>query len=194
MKIDFCLDLGKNTRLLKKCTIFYSKTVQLWISVDSHHFSSLSLSIVARATLFSSCIPVWEEKNLPCGPPGHPCQSYLSAAVFLCFLLLSSQHAAWLHKPLSAGECPTAGRLRLQQLCCVSPTRVPLPSVPDSVHQLAAHLCLSAVSPQHVDAGGLFARSEHVCFKLLVISVSQPVSRRAWLSVLVSEWHKGRLY
>lgn len=83
-----------------------------------------------------------EKKETLSGPPERLCQRHLSAAASPCFLLRSSQHAAWLHKTRSAGECPTAGRPRLRQFCCVSPTRVPPPAVPDSPRQLAAHLCL----------------------------------------------------
>lgn len=95
------------------------------------------------ATALVFCRITVGEKRLPLVPWGHRCQGHLCAAVFHCVLLHSSQHAAWLHKTLNAWECPTAGRLELQQSCCAAPTRVPLPPVPDSLHQLSAHLSRS---------------------------------------------------
>ncbi len=127
-------------------------------------------------------------------PRGHHCQGHLSAAVFHCVLVHSSQHAAWLHKTLNAWECPTAGRLRLQQSCCAVPTRVPLPPVPDSLHQLAAHLslrrtrCLSVICSLE-DLSRVSARLlcllAWICQRVLLVSLC--------VCVCLSDWQRGQL-
>lgn len=91
----------------------------------------------------ASCGITVGEKKAPSGPLGHRCQGHLSAAMFLCVLPHSSQHAAWLHKMLSAWGCPTAGRLRLQQSCCAAPIPVPLPPLSQTHSTSWLLICLS---------------------------------------------------
>lgn len=134
-------------------------------------------------------------KKAPSGPPGPLCQGHLSATVFRCVWLHSSQHAAWLHKTPSAWKCPTAGRPRLHQSCCAAPTRVPLPPVPDSLHQLASHLSLLLsvlllFAPQKTQAGCLRGQL-HACFNIPACSPGQSLC--VCVCVCLVEWQRGQL-
>lgn len=132
-----------------------------------------------------------ERKKTPTGPLGQLCQGHLSATVFRCVRLHSSQHAGWLHKTLSAIKCPTAGRLRLHQSCCAGPIQVPLPPVPDSLHQLSAHLSSSLPRCYLFLKRHRRAVWEDNC---MLASISQQVLlvSRCVCACLV-EWQRGRL-
>lgn len=81
----------------------------------------------------------------PSGPLG---AAQSRTPVFCCAslcLLHSSQHAAWLHKTLNAWVSYSRTPKAPTVMVC---SGVPLPPVPDSLHQLAAHLPPSSSPPR----------------------------------------------
>lgn len=161
----------------------------MWTSLHSHNFSFLPVCTLASATLFSGCVPVWgRKKKLPVVPQGIPVKA---TCMQLCFSVFCCSPVSMQPDYIN----PWAQETVVQQdawgfssyvVYCL-PGFLSLLSQTQSTSWLL--ICASAISPPHIDTGGLLVRSEY-----MLAWSCWSVRQRAWLSVFLSEKHQGRLH